>query len=248
MQNTDYETDDESQQNEQPTLEIDPFHELSFSVHQRKQTEKQQAKELEKENKKAEKLQKIQEREQMKLFREVEKQAARDAKKDKKQILPCSFEIENENENSYTELQGRTKIFLQKKINQYRELFPILKSIKIKKNCSEQEMEAIIEEYIAVIEVNNVDQFIYDGILQSITVVEGISQYSRLYNITGLTQILKSNVQFENTCKLLFLKYGIYSKIEPEYQLLFILSTSIYIANQKNRQKEKIQEYLNQSI
>ena len=96
--------------------------------------------------------------------------------------------------------------------------------------------------------MGTVDDFITDSVLQCIKIVEGISSLSRNYNVSGLSEILKSNPQFHKLTKTLYIKYNTFAEIPPECQLTLIIATSSFICMQKNRQKEKINSFLNEPI
>ena len=96
--------------------------------------------------------------------------------------------------------------------------------------------------------MGTVDDFITDSVLQCIKIVEGITSLTRNYNVSGLSEILKSNPQFHKLMKTLYIKYNTFAEIPAEYQLILIILTSSYICMQKNRQKEKINSFLNEPI
>ena len=99
-----------------------------------------------------------------------------------------------------------------------------------------------------IVEISNVDEFVYDAILQSIKVVEGVSSYSKIYDIQGMSDMLKLNLEFKNLCKLMFIKYNVFSAVPVEYQLVMIISTTAFICRQKYLNKSKINEFLNEKI
>ena len=68
------------------------------------------------------------------------------------------------------------------------------------------------------------------------------------FNIRGLTDLLKSNKQFNILSKQIFLKYGFYSNVGVEYQCLLIIISSLYITVNKNNNRSSIESYLNEKI
>ena len=68
------------------------------------------------------------------------------------------------------------------------------------------------------------------------------------FNIRGLIDLLKSNKQFNSLTKQIFLKYGCYSNVGPEYQCLLIIVSSVYIKVNKNNNRSSIESYLNEKI
>jgi hypothetical protein len=66
------------------------------------------------------------------------------------------------------------------------------------------------------------------------------------YNISGLSDLLKSNCEFHSLCKQLYLKYGSFNAISPEYKLIFLVATSAYVVRNKNKNKPIIDSYLDE--
>ena len=48
--------------------------------------------------------------------------------------------------------------------------------------------------------------------------------------------------------KQMLLKYGCYSNVGPEYQIILIIVSSVYIVINKNNNKSKINSYLDEKI
>lgn len=147
-----------------------------------------------------------------------------------------------------TEILGKDRRVLLAKIRQYKSLFPDdLKTFKIKKSPNLEELEKVIDEMDAIISTNSVENFVTDSILQCLQLVEGASSYTR-HNITGLSQLLKSNKQFHSLCKQLYIKYSVFSQVPPEYQMLFLVATTAYVCKQKNISKIQMEAYLQEPI
>ena len=90
-----------------------------------------------------------------------------------------------------TPIHGKEKLMLLKKVQQYKIMFKNeLKSFKIKKNANVKELTDAIEEMVCIIETRSTDEFITDGILQSIKVIERVTANTRNYNISGLIDML----------------------------------------------------------
>ena len=68
------------------------------------------------------------------------------------------------------------------------------------------------------------------------------------FNVRGLTDLLKSNKQFNSLSKQIFLKYNCYSNVSPEYQILLIIVSSVYITVNKNNNRSSVESYLNEKI
>ena len=212
----------------------------SIEEKEQEETNKKEFIKLEKER---EKEQKQREKENEKLIKELEKKN----KTIKKKV------IDNDNESIYsdegTPVLGKNRNILLKKIKQYKNLFPEeLKKFKIKPNPSEKELQEYLSEMEVLVELNSVDDFLTDSIIQSVKVIENTTAHTENYNITGLSEILKANPQFHSLCKQLYIKYNTFSSVPPEYQLVFIVATSAYVVRNKNKEKNKIELYINQKI
>ena len=192
--------------------------------------------------KEQEKLRKEQEKEHLRIFKEQEKlNKVTQIKKNKKIIDNDTNSLFSETGN---QINGREKNILLKKVRQYKNLFPTeLSKFKIKVNASEKELQNYLDEMEILVELDSVDDFLTDSILSSIKVIEGVSATTTNYNISGLSDLLKSNKEFHKLMKMLFIKYGCYSSIPPEYQLMFIVSTSVYICRNKNIKKNELNSF-----
>jgi hypothetical protein len=138
-----------------------------------------------------------------------------------------------------TPILGKDIIVLQNKITQYKTLYPKeLKSFKVKKNASVQELEEYLKEMETIVTCDGVDEFITDSILQIIRMGELITEPTR-FDITGCADMLKSNPQFNKLCKLLYIKYKVYSEIPPEFQLIMVIGTTCYFCNSSNRKRKQ---------
>ena len=156
------------------------------------------------------------------------------ARRDKQQASAEKQAVKRETDlfdEQGTELFGRDRLQLIAKINQYKILFPsndALKKLKIKKKASVEELQDYLAECSALVECETVDVFITDAILQTIKLSEYATCRTK-FNLTGLTAMLKENIQFNSLCKQLYLKYKVFSSIPPEYQLGIIVATSAWI-------------------
>jgi hypothetical protein len=199
--------------------------------------EKQKLKEREKE-------QKLKDKENEKLIKELEKkQKTVKAKVKKDDDTDSIFSDEG------TKCLGKNRNILLKKVKQFKNLFPNeLKTFKIKTNATEQELKNYLEEMEILVELNNVDDFLTDSIIQCIKVIENTTAHTKKYNITGLADCLKSNPQFISLCKQLYIKYNTFSSVPPEYQMIFLVSTTAYVCRNKNMQKIELEGFLNKEI
>ena len=200
-----------------------------------------------KERKKRDKEQEQYDKKQARLFRKQEadekraeklkvkqeKQALKEAVLDDKPSYNSSLFVDSEG----TQILGREKLELIAKINQYKLLFPDNKQIqhlKIKKGATIDELVLYLAECDAYISTSTVDKFVTDAILQTIKIGELVSCQTR-YNLTGLSDMLKKNLQFNSLCRQLYLKYKVFSNIPPENQLALIVVTSAWVCVQANK-------------
>ena len=127
-------------------------------------------------------------------------------------------------------------------------MFPTeLKTFKIKKGSNVEELQAYILEIQIIIETNTIDSFLMDSVYSSLNLIEPLTVKTK-FNIRGLSDLLKSNKQFNSLTKQIFLKYGCYSNVGPEYQCLLIIVSSVYITVNKNNNRNSIESYLNEKI
>jgi hypothetical protein len=147
-----------------------------------------------------------------------------------------------------TPILGKDKRVLIAKLHQYKNLFPNeLKKFKIKTNSSPEQMKACLNEMEAIVETSSIDQFMTDSILQCIKLVETGTSKTR-YNITGTADMLKQNLQFHNLIKQLYVKYNVFSKVPPEFQLVLLVGTTAMLCQTKNSKKLELDSFLNQPI
>ena len=153
-----------------------------------------------------------------------------------------------EDDEFNSQILGRTKRELYNSIGKYKELFKEeLKNFKIKKNASVEELQSYISEMQVIIETTSIDSFLMDSLYTGLSLIEPITQKTK-FDIRGLSDILKSNKQFNSLTKQMLLKYGCYSNVGPEYQVLLIIISSVYVIVNKNNNRENINNYLNEKI
>ena len=156
---------------------------------------------------------------------------------------------EEEEEAEEPQFFPKNRRQLYNNILKYKELFPVeLKSFKIKKNSSVDELKNYILEIQCIIETTSIDCFLVDSIYTAMSFIEPITSKTKNFNLTGLTNLLKSNKQFNSLFKQMMLKYGCYNNVSVEYQTLLIIISSVYITVQKNHNRQNIENYLNEKI
>jgi hypothetical protein len=208
--------------------------------------QKRQQKQQERAEREARKEVLKEQRQREKEMRKLEKQSA------PKQPSPAAAAEEGEDSvfsDKPTEIVGNEKRVLLAKITSYKQLFPTeLKSFKVAKKATVQELQAAIDEMDSILNVSGVEQFMMDGCLASLRLVEGLSASSQNYNVTGMTDMLKNNKDFHSLSKRLFLKYGLFTSAPPEYQMLFLISTTAWLCKQKNQNRTSINAFLDTTI
>ena len=147
-----------------------------------------------------------------------------------------------------TPILGKDKRILIAKLHQYKNLFPNeLKKFKIKTNSSPDQLKACLDEMEAIVETSSIDQFLTDSILQCIKLIETGTSRTK-YNISGTAEMLKSNPQFHNLIKQLYVKYNVFSKVPPEFQLVLLVGTTALLCKTKNDKKLELESFLNEPI
>jgi len=219
--------------------------ELNNSNYQKEIEEEENKENNLKQQKELLKEQERQRKEQEKYYKQQQKEAEKKSEKVNKKIIESDNDLYSEG----AVIQGSEKIKLIHKVKQYKHLFPEIpeiKNFKIKPNASEAELKNYELETLS--SISSVDAFLTDSILQCIKVIELPTSKTKNFNITGLSDLLKTNKQFHTLCKKLYLKYGAFDKIPDEYQLLILVSTTAYVCVNKNKGQNELENYLNETI
>ena len=168
---------------------------------------------------------------------------------EKQQQIQKKLEEKQENKiNESTEIICKTKRQLLAKINKYKKLFKSeLSDYRINKNASEDELKIHITNIQDLLDSSEVDNYINDSIYHCIKMIEPFTSKTR-YNLTGLSNMLKLNSQFDIMCKKLMLKYNCFTNTPIEYQMLMVVSTSVYLTVEMNKSKPAMEQFLNQKI
>jgi len=236
----------ENQEEEIPESFDDDFlSELNSSNYQKEKEEEENKEILLKQQKEQEKERIKAQKEQEKYLRELEKEQAKINRNNKAKLNSDSDLYSDEG----TEIKGKDKLLLLHKIKQYKTLFPDeLKTFKIKPNANISELKQYIDEIDVIVSTSDVDQFLTDSILQCIKLLEIPTSRTKNFNISGLSDMLKSNKQFHQLCKKLYLKYGCFEMVPPEGQLILLVATTAYVCRNKNANKDSLEAYLNESV
>ena len=99
----------------------------------------------------------------------------------------------------------------------------------------------------SIVDTSSVEQFLSDSIIQCIKLTEGVSSYTR-YDITGCADMLKTNKQFHTLTKQMYIKYKVFDKVPPEWQLTILIATTAWMCKAKNAKKKEIENFLNQPL
>ena len=201
-------------------------------------------------------LDKQQEQEDKKQDKKDKKQSKLDSKitkaqklEEKQRKIEEKIKEKEENKiNKSTEIICKTKRSLLNKINKYKKLFKTeLNDYKINKYATSDELKNHIINIQDILDSSEVDNYINDSIYHCIRMIEPFTSKTR-YDITGLSSMLKMNPQFDIMCKKLMLKYNCFSNTPIEYQMVMLVSTSIYLTIQMNKSKPAMEQFLNQKI
>ena len=149
-----------------------------------------------------------------------------------------------------TEILGKTKRELIAKIKQYKLLFPEqLKSFRVKKKASEEELQKYLDEIDCILSTSKLDSFLCEAVNYSVGVIEKASTLTRDFDLTGIQEMLKNNKEFQDLIRILSIKYNTFSQVSPELQLAIIVGSTSYICVMTNRQrKQLLQEQLKQNM
>ena len=150
-----------------------------------------------------------------------------------------------------TPLLGKNKRELIARVKQYKLLFKEeLRSFRIKKNPSEEELEKYLEEIDSILSTSKLDTFVTDTVFYIMQVIENMSMRFKDYDLSGLTDSLKNNKEFLDLMRLLSVKYHVFSNVPPEIQISIIVISTSYLVIMNNRnQKKMLEEQLkNQKI
>ena len=215
-----------------------------------------------KQDKETAKLQKQQQKQQIREMKQMALQHAREAKLQARLDKQASKQpkqprqIKDDDSDSLfgdvsTPMLGRDRILLLTKVKQFKTLFsdsnPEIKKFKLKKNPSVQDLNDAICELQAIVDTGSVESFCEGAILSVIQMTEGLTARTK-YDLTGLSMLLKQNKEFHSLCKILYIKYSVFSKVPPEIQLVLIISITSSICIQKNRKKGDLNAYLNSPV
>ena len=196
-----------------------------------------------------EKQQDIEDKKQNKIDMKQNKISKAQKFEEKQRKIEEKIKEKEENKiNESTEIISKNKRSLLAKINKYKKLFKTeLSDYKINKNASEDELKNHIINIQDLLDSSEVDNYINDSIYHCIKMIEQFTCKSK-YDITGLSNMLKMNPQFDIMCKKLMLKYNCFSNTPLEYQMIMLVSTSVYLTIQMNKSKPAMEQFLNQKI
>jgi hypothetical protein len=173
---------------------------------------------------------------------------------DKKNISVKKFNAAEEDDELFdsqgSQILGKDKRVLIAKLGQYKSLFKAeLKNFKVKESASVDELKQYLIEMETIVNTSNVDDFLTSSLIECVRIIEGPLAKTKSLNIKGLADMLKANTQFHRLTKQLYIKYKIFSAIDPEYQLMFLVATSAYICKCKNDKVGKFDnDFLNSQI
>lgn len=134
------------------------------------------------------------------------------------------------------------------KIREFKSLFPKeLKDFKVKPNATQEELEQAINECETIVNCSTMDDFLNEILLNAIKVVENASSKTSV-NMTGTSDALRNNPEFNRLCKLCYIKYRVFSSVPPELQLLLVVMSTAMICVQKNKAEGRMSSILDQPV
>ena len=144
---------------------------------------------------------------------------------------------------NHTPILGKSYRENLARIRQYKQLFKNeLKGFKVKPKATAKELENYLVEMEAILETDTVQSYTNDMIYHVLGVVEGVTTNFKNYNLTGLTDLLRGNIQFNQLCKVLCAKYNVIGSTPPEALFVLTLASSVYIVVSQNRITAKLNE------
>ena len=122
-------------------------------------------------------------------------------------------------------------------------LFPEqLKSFRVKKKASEEELQKYLDEIDCILSTSKLDSFLCEAVNYAVGVIEKMSSLTTNFDLTGIQDMLKNNREFQDLIRILSIKYNTFSQVSPELQLCIILASTSYICVISNRQKKQLLE------
>ena len=195
------------------------------------------------------KQQNIEDKKQDKIDKKENKITKAQKMEEKQRKIEEKIKEKEENKiNESTEIITKTKRQLLAKINKYKKIFKTeLNDYKINKNATEDQLKIHITNIQDLLDSTQVDEYINDSIYHCIRMIEPFTSKTK-YDISGLSTMLKMNPQFDSMCKKLMIKYDCFLQTPLEYQMIMLVSTSIYLTIQMNQSKPAMEQFLNQKI
>ena len=105
-----------------------------------------------------------------------------------------------------------------------------------------EDLDKYIEEVDAILATSKLDSFMTEAVHYIINVVEKMSLMTKDYDLSGLSDSLRNNREFQDLIRLLSIKYNTFQNVSPEIQLAIIVASTSYITIMTNRQKKKMLE------
>lgn len=147
-----------------------------------------------------------------------------------------------------TPIIGREKRHLLTKIREFKTLFPDeLKTFKVKKNPKEDDLQQALDEMETIVNCNGVQKMLDEAVLMSVQVLESVSARTKSFDITGTSAALRANPEFYRLCKLIWIKYRVFSQVPPETQLMLLVASTALLCRSANVGKRDLSELLNKT-
>ena len=139
------------------------------------------------------------------------------------------------NKKDATPILGADRRALLTRISQYKICFEECAKIKIPANASDDDLNAILEECGVCVSLSVAEKMLGEALLGGIEISETI--VSPVFDVRGTAAKLRQNPHYNKTVTQLWIKYGCFSSLPPEYALGIIVISTAVSQYKENRQQ-----------
>lgn len=156
-------------------------------------------------------------------------------KKSKVQSDPQAFgDLFVNNKKDATPVLGADRRSLLTRISQYKICFEECAKIKVPANASDEDLAAILEECGVCVSLTVAEKLLGEALLGAVEVTEVLS--SPVFDIRGTAAKLRMNPSWNRCATQLWIRYGCFSSIPAEYQMIIIFISTAVGQFKENRQ------------
>lgn len=134
------------------------------------------------------------------------------------------------------------------RVKEYKTLFADIaevKAFKIKEGATVEQLQAAVDELDIIVSSSGTQQLCDNMVLSAIRMAEAASSRTPRFDITGTADMLQGNVEFHRLVKQLSIRYRVFSRLPPEYQLALMITSTAMIARNANQRRHDIEGMLN---